>query len=352
MEELSSLSDSLQSKYPLYVQRFLEYVELNPDQLYELRLSQLESKDRRDRRGLERTAKKWLDELSNEYGHGTVNNHYYALRHFMQSQDLPFSLKPSERPKGDHVGRRMVSKPMIRRMVELAGIRMRDRNLAMLYILKDTGLRIGDISDLTVKQYLDARLYRNEDGEPFKELGPVTTNKAKVTAYPILGPESIKHIDAYLDTRQDQEPWLFLGERFNKKIRSDMLSKVFQRWSDKLKDGSRISAHSFRKYHQTQLEASGLNPNVIKKLQGRTIADSTAAYSRPQDQPGLIPKLYIQHYDAIRVEDNSEIREMTRQHKEELKRIEAENNNAFIEMNLKIANMLKEIQQIKDEKQN
>lgn len=323
LEDLESFSDNVQSKYQLYLHRFLVKHKLTPTQLYETKLKELESKDRRDRRGLERLVKTWLSELNEEYAHGTVNIHYNAIRSFFESQDIPFKLKASDRPRGDHVGRRMITKPMIRRMVELVGMRQRERNLAMLFTLKDTGLRIGDISDLTVEQYKKARVYWNDDGEYFKELQPLTTKKAKITAYPIIGPESIKHIDEYLESRSDNEPWLFLGER-GEKIRSDLLSHVFQRWADKLKDGTRISAHSFRKYHETMLEASGLNQNILKKLQGRTIADSTAAYSRPQDQPGLIVEQYIKHYEAIRLDDNSEIKELRRQQQSDLADMKAE----------------------------
>ncbi|MCJ7731062.1 hypothetical protein MUP51_01985, partial [Candidatus Bathyarchaeota archaeon] len=44
MEDLGSLSPNLQSKYPTYFIRFLEYMKLTPDQLYETKLKELESK--------------------------------------------------------------------------------------------------------------------------------------------------------------------------------------------------------------------------------------------------------------------------------------------------------------------
>jgi integrase len=325
MEDLDNLSDSLQSKYPTYVQRFLDFCDLTPDQLYELRLSSLNKEDRRDRLKVERMVKNWLNDLDEELSHGTVNNHYYALKNFFESQGLPFKLKATDRPRGDHIGQRMITKPMINRMIELVSYRMRERNLALLYILKDTGLRIGDLCDLTIMKYLEAKTHFSEDGEVFKEFKPLVTKKSMITAYPMIGPEAIEQIDIYLETRKDDLPWLFLGERGDQ-LKFYTLSKIFQRWSDKLKDGDRISAHSFRKFHQTQLEASGLNPNILKKLQGRTIADSTKSYSRPQDQPGLIAEQYINHYDAIRVKDNSELRELRKKQLNESARLETKIN--------------------------
>ena len=314
VEDLVNLSENVQSKYTRYVARFLQDQGLTPDGLYELRINELESKDRRDRRGVERTVKKWLTQLESEgLASGTVDRHYYALRSFFESQDIPFSLKSSDRPRVNHIGRRMVTKSLIRKMIQLSSYRQRDRNIALVFILKDTGLRIGDISALNRETYLSAKEYRNEDGERFKELGPIRTKKTGVSAYPVIGPETIEHLDIYLNKRTDDNPCLFLGERGGR-IRIDALSKIFQRYSEKLgEDGGRISAHSFRKYHQTQLEASGLNPNILKRMHGRKVSDSTGAYSRPQDVPGLIVEQYIQHYDAIRLDDNTAIKELRKE---------------------------------------
>lgn len=325
VEDLVNLSENVQSKYAKYVTRFLEEHELTPDELYDLKLKELESKDRKDRRGLERKVKKWLHNLeSTGLASGTVDRHYYALRSFFESQDIPFTLKASDRPRVNHIGRRMVTKPLIRKMINLASYRQRDRNIALIFISKDTGLRIGDIAALNKDQYLSAKEYQNKDGERFKELGPVRTRKTGAAAYPILGPETIEHIDLYLNTRTDNEPCLFLGERGGR-IRIDALSKIFQRHSEKLgEDGGRISAHSFRKFHQTLLEASGLNPNILKRMHGRKVSDSTRAYSRPQDVPGLIAEQYMNHYDSIRLADNTEINELKREQEIENEAMKAE----------------------------
>lgn len=46
---------------------------------------------------------------------------------------------------------------------------------------------------------------------------------------------------------------------------------LFLRLSNKLPGGGfKLSAHSFRKYHNTQLEAAGMNTNWIKNLQGKS----------------------------------------------------------------------------------
>jgi integrase len=280
-------------------------------------LKEIESKDRRDRRGLERTVKKWLIQLQDQgLAAGTVNNYYNDLRSFFESQDLPFSLKSSDRPKVVHIGRRMVTKKLIRKMTQYSSHRQRPRNTALIFFLKDTGLRIGDISFLNKDIYLSAKEYRNEDGERFKEFAPIRTRKTGEVAYIIIGPETIEHLELYLNNRTDTSPALFLGERGGR-MTTTAISHLFQRNSDKLgEDGGRISAHSFRKYHQTQLEASGLNPNILKRLHGRKIVDSTGAYSRPQDVPGLLVEQYMKHYDAIRLDVNSEIREMRKEQRD------------------------------------
>jgi hypothetical protein len=48
--------------------------------------------------------------------------------------------------------------------------------------------------------------------------------------------------------------------------------------------GENVSAHSIRKYHQTMLEASGMPDTWIALIQGRKIADSRRAYTRPTNE--------------------------------------------------------------------
>lgn len=91
--------------------------------------------------------------------------------------------------------------------------------------------------------------------------------------------------------------------------------------ADKLDRSSKISAHSLRKFFQTQMEAVGVPKNWIGKFQGKKIGDSTGLYSRPEEL-GLLMQAYIGAYDKLRVfeESNQKIRKQN----ERIRELEAE----------------------------
>lgn len=170
---------------------------------------------------------------------------------------------------------------------------------------KDSGIRISDIALLDVMDYIDALDLVNEYGEPFKEFLPKHTKKTGSLAHIVIGPEAIKHVDEYLDERKKagtygEDTPLFLmqgGSRFT----SGALTQMFKRMANKLgKDGKKRSAHSLRKFHQTMCESS-MAKNWVKKLQGRTISDSTGVYSQPEFLPGELSGAYMSGYDKLRV---------------------------------------------------
>ena len=62
---------------------------------------------------------------------------------------------------------------------------------------------------------------------------------------------------------------------------------------------SKLSAHSFREYLQTNLEAAGVNVNWIDQIIGHRLINSRDAYSIPSDEELL--KAYMDAYPQLRV---------------------------------------------------
>lgn len=322
--ELQKLAKSTRHGYVLAMNRFLQSVGTDLDGLYQMKLTDLSTGDPRDIRRLERlVSQDMFKQFQNGASASTASRTGKAVNHFMKTQGLAFSLNKNDWPRAESLGQKIVLKQQIRKMYEYASAMSRSRNRALMLLAKDTGLRISDIERMDVSDFIDAREVSSADGEPFKELKPLITRKTRTIAYPIIGPEAVEAVELYLKERGAKrgEP-LFIdhdGQRFQ----VTAMSEQFRRFADYLEDGSRISAHSFRKYHQTQLEASGMNPNIIKKLQGRKIMDSTYAYSKPEDQPGLILKQYIQHYDALRIREEPAIRTLRKEQQDQIAALEA-----------------------------
>lgn len=67
----------------------------------------------------------------------------------------------------------------------------------------------------------------------------------------------------------------------------------------------RLSAHSFRMFLQTQLEAAGVNPNWIDQVLGHKLINSRDAYSLPSDQQ--LREAYEKAYPQLRVFKSAEL---------------------------------------------
>jgi site-specific recombinase XerD len=62
---------------------------------------------------------------------------------------------------------------------------------------------------------------------------------------------------------------------------------------------AKLSAHSFRKYFQTQLEAAGVSPNWIDQMIGHRLINSRDSYSLPSDQQ--LREAYEKAYPQLRI---------------------------------------------------
>jgi len=302
LSELEKLAPNTQKGYKLAMRRFLEYMDTDYEGLYNLKLADMRSKDPRDMRRVERELSRFMFKQVREDGLAatTARRTGLAATHFMRTQGLNFQLMRNEWPKGEYQGQRMVLKHQIKAMYENASAWMRSRNRALMMFAKDSGLRISDISNLNVEDYLDARAVAH-NGEVFKEFKPIVTQKTKALAYCVIGPEAVEAVDLYLEERVARrgEP-LFIDDR-GKRLKITAMSEQFRRFSDCLEDGDNISAHSFRKYHETMLGTAGIPLNWIKRYQGRKVTDSTGPYSNPQQIPDKLLNTYIENYDVLRV---------------------------------------------------
>lgn len=151
------------------------------------------------------------------------------------------------------------------------------RNRAMLETLFATGMRISELLSLKREQ-LDqsGRIY--------------IIGKGKKQRFVYLTPRAMKYIGAYLKSRTDDAPYLFIPYRGrnnpdkHKKISTNYLQYKIKRYRELLSINIPISAHSIRHSFATYLAENGANPAAIQILLGHESLDTTTRYVHASDR--------------------------------------------------------------------
>lgn len=316
---ISGFSESTRLLYELYLERFLEYTGYDAEELYETRMRHLRSDDPRDRKILEYEIRGSLTRMAEdqELSPSTIRIVYSAVSSFFEAQGLSIDVKTRELPRVVYHGKKVVLKEQIREIMESIGSRNRLRNTALVLVAKDTGLRVSDLSKMTVSWYNSGVETVSSHGERFMAFKPVRAKKTGGVCFPHMGPEAVKAVERYLEERVkagedlDEDSPLWVDEKKGGFLSPHGVSLFFTRWTNSLgHDGEDLSAHSFRKFFETNLEAAGMHKNWIGKYFDKTVNDSSAPYSRPEDIPGLLTESYIKHYDALRVYESADVKQL------------------------------------------
>lgn len=325
--------------YRNHFDRFLERTGLSAEALYEMQKRAEAAEDPRengDVADLVVEHMKWLE--AEGLKAGTIKNFVTAMNVFFSVNKCDgFEISKEDIPFADHDGQHVITKAQLRKVWDRTSEEFKIRNRAMIMLAKDIGLRIGDVAEITVREYLEAedlagQKFPVEDngreimfrGDGFKRwVKPIVTRKMKRNAYTHIGPESVEAVDAYIEERQirsgkkypvthqsrtemrnypiyDVDQKLFLG-RNGRPLSKEALGQQFERMCV---DYAKISAHSFRKFHRTMLEGAGMPEAWVKKLQGK----AASVYSQPEKTGHLTGK-YIQCYHALRAfyKDDQEV---------------------------------------------
>jgi len=355
--------------YTNHFDRFLEQTGLSAEELYEMQRRAEEAKDPRDTGEVVDIAVhhiKWME--AEGYSAGTIGNFVTAINVFFDVNKCDgFEIPKEDIPFADHDGQNVITKAQLRKAWDRTGEEFKLRNRAMTMMAKDIGLRIGDIAEITVREYMEAedltgqRFPVEENGREIMIRGdgfkrwvkPIVTRKRKRNAYPHIGPEAIEAIDAYIEERRrrsgerypvthggrtemrlypvfDLDQKLFLG-RGGRPLSKDALGQQFERLCDGF---AKISAHSFRKYHRTMLEGAGMPQAWVKKLQGK----AASVYSQPEKTGHLTGK-YIHCYHALRAfykddEEINELQDKVRELEEKLEAAEATSQDDSLQRQL------------------
>ena len=151
------------------------------------------------------------------------------------------------------------------------------RNRAMLEVLFATGMRISELCSLNRSQIDDT-------GRIF------ITGKGRKQRFVYLTPRAKQHLDAYLATRRDDCPALFVpyagrnAHKPKRRISTNYLQARIKRYREKLKINVPTSAHSLRHGFATYLAEQGANPAALQILLGHESLDTTTRYVHASDK--------------------------------------------------------------------
>lgn len=185
---------------------------------------------------------------------------YRVLKSFFSLSGWEWKVNYPKLPKGYEPFQPDLTPEQAKAMLYLAKqdclkfpILINKRNLAILYILIDTGLRRAEVSLLN----------RSEYNPPELLIHLVKTGGVRVV---ILAPETIEALNNYLEDRQDNNPALFLG--WKERINPQTVGTVFKHYANLLKLPKGVSCHSARRGLATGLYEAGMKDREIMELIG------------------------------------------------------------------------------------
>ncbi|MGA8849310.1 MAG: tyrosine-type recombinase/integrase [Dehalococcoidia bacterium] len=239
----------------------------------------LGSRDRKTA-SLGRQGEKQLDSRS-------INRMLSALRAYLRyliDVDYPCPVPP-EAVKLTKAGRKHPQVAEIGDLIRLieapssleSNVKTALRNRTMLEVLFATGMRISELCNLNRSQIDDT-------GRIF------ITGKGRKQRFVYLTPRARQHLDAYLVTRQDDCPALFIPyagrnvAKSKKRISTNYLQDRIKRYREKLKINVPTSAHSLRHGFATYLAEEGANPVALQILLGHESLDTTTRYVHASDK--------------------------------------------------------------------
>ena len=302
MGELANRSESTRKKYKRYFSLFCEWIGKTADELVTERKEDLKEEDLKNQRRMETLLKGFIAHLkSSGLSVSTQQVAYAAVQSFFEMHYMPLRMRRGDYPSGESLGYRAATKNDILKLLDSSSIRVK----AMILFLKDSGLRVSDLASL---KYKDVAKGLEEEAE-FIKLNLIT-QKNSISARTFIGPEAIEALKAYFQQRKegtrrlspeeisDNSPLFRTRSREIAPISRSGMSSTITFHAGKVGLDGQLSAHSFRKFFQTQLEAAGVHPNWIDQMIGHKLQGATNSYSKPTDQQ--LKEAYMKAYHSLR----------------------------------------------------
>ena len=303
-EELCNKAEGTRYCYQRYFSDFLNFLGMTADQVLEQRIQDTASQDRRIQKRFESLFRQFLaEEKKKSYAPLTLQTIYASIRSFFEIHEYPLVMRKSDYPKGDSNGAKRATKEQIFKALNFTA-RKKPTTTALIMALKDSGLSVSDLRLLKCDLLLDNP---NADMIPIQRLRKKTNLSIKT----FIGEEAITALKTYFEKRRK-------GSRFVEPETITKESPLFRTWTKgKVKPMSRtgmstlvrnafiesgtrkVSAHSLRRFLQTQMEEANVNVNWIDQMLGHELVNCRGAYSKPTDEQ--LETAYRKGYDHIRI---------------------------------------------------
>jgi len=318
---LERISPKTAAAYEKELQAFSEWIGLNLDELYKLGIESTQADNIVDRLIVNDKITEYLTHVKESktnkkgdgtYGYGKMKDIKCSIFKFFSVNGIIMKVeKSSELSKMLKRNETDLRKPTKEEIKNLISVCPNYRLKAVIALGKDTGLRCSDLIQVQYRHVKEG--LESPDGFGGFVL---RTQKTEKRCFPCFGPESTYYLKAWvkdyeklLGRKIDDSDYMFPvisekagSERFSQ-LDAGTLSQICNAQIEKLGLKSKISIQSLRYFYQSQLETQ-LNKNLILKMQGKTIGDSSGAYSK-HEIPDLLP-LYKQAYHLLTVESGEE----------------------------------------------
>jgi integrase/recombinase XerD len=212
----------------------------------------------------------YINHLENQGNSATtIDNKFAVISLFAQYVGKPYVLEHIRRPEARKV-RHQAPKSLERnernrilREVERDG---NLRNIAMVYLLLYTGLRVSELVALN-----------QEDVIMRERSGSVTVHKGKgnVARKVPLPSEARFHLKRYLESRKDEHPALFLSN-YKKRIAVRTVQDMLAKYG--------IHPHQLRHTYCRELVGAGVDIATVAELAGHSDINVTRRYSQPTEE--------------------------------------------------------------------
>lgn len=328
---VGSMPDSkLKSGYLKEVTAFREWIELSFDELYQLGVECFQTVEPSEKLILLDKIAEYCEfvqitkvsEVSGKkYGYGKLKLIKQSILKFYSVNGIKFTIDRSHKlntiTKKTETKLRKPSADELEKLILISTPRLR----AAISMSKDSGLRPSDLVGIRYKHVKDG--INSFDGFGGFVL---TTEKTEKVAMPTFGPETTRYLknwivelEAKMGRMLEDEDYIFPqvkdeATRFTK-VGANGFDGLINNQIENLGLGHQISANGLRYFFESNLETK-LNMNIIKKIQGKAISDSTRSYSKHDIEELLV--LYKPAYDALKIEGNN------RTQKAEIERLKRE----------------------------
>lgn len=231
----------------------------------------------------------WLESLYQNYSKATVLNRFTALAIFMKwlLEEGEITRNPMERmkrPKLEEVQKDVVSPEDMARVFAYLEKNRRHRDLALIALLYDTGMRASEVADCRT-EHVDL-----EKGVLF-----IPKTKTGRTRLVRLSPKVIRYLDRYLRHPRPEPEYLLNGRA--KRLKREGIYWAVRRTFEELGIQGTIGAHDLR--HTSASHAVGhMSESAMMTLYGWSDTDMPRHYARQ----ALVASAFEEHRSASPME--------------------------------------------------